>query len=287
MEKSTIDTKENLIKDAASLEEKRNLILESIKDKEILLKGINEQLSPKKRSLKDFLNYCFYGTSPSFTKEQINLLEKIGSESGLLLGSLLKESYVEIEKKITGIRSNLRGIEKEIIFKTLCYNNINPQGIKTDNYNYKFNYNNLLVSFVNESDRLQGEVHNPPTNENERNYLKNLQLVSSSKSDLNTIPDDIFSQFYEQIIKTEFIPTIFKKQFSEENLKKNSEGIFQDYFKYRRFIIYGSPSNNTTELIKIVSLTLPQIKEVQDENMCIIFGPGETLETVVSGLYSM
>lgn len=305
-------TNENLIKETTLLEEQRSVILKSIKDKEIWLNEIDEEFSPKKRNLKNLFNLCFYGINPGLTKKQFELIEKISFKEGSTLKDIIKKNYVGIEKEIKDIRSKLSVIEKKIILKSLFLYAIKEQDIiiiddmsygyrinksskhplnkmiVDDNYSYKLNYvsNNLFIDFLNKSDRLEGEIHRPPNNKKEKNYLEHLKLISSSNNNTKTIPDKLVDQFYKSIIKKR-VRNLFLLRNIESKLKSNPEESFQDYFGYKKFIVCGSPSDTTRELIEITKLPYYKTRILQDENMCIKLGAGETLDDVISDFLNL
>jgi len=215
MEKNTRDTKgyirECLVK---CLEDERNELLGQTEDKRILVKKLEEELSPKQKGIGDVFKglFCYEKKGiEKLTEKQRESFKKIISKCKGEGENIIKKCYSEVKEEICKIKDEIKNTEKrienietKIILKTLSLHEIKKSDVKTNNYYFHFDYNSLYVDFVNQNERLCGEIYRKPRNEKEENYIRYIREIPTLTRDFlknKEILEDKkykeFDQFYE------------------------------------------------------------------------------------------
>lgn len=114
--------------------------------------------------------------------------------------------------------------------------------VNTNNYWFSFNYNRLLIHFVNQTDRLCGEMYNPPLNKDEEECLRDGHRIMS------------------------------------DNKYKDGRGQFQREFNYRSFIFCGDMYKTVKNVVKLAQLPIEKVIELQDSHGDIHLERNESLE---------
>ncbi|MDD5086306.1 MAG: hypothetical protein PHV16_00995 [Candidatus Nanoarchaeia archaeon] len=294
-----------------SLEKERSEILECIEDKEKLIERLEEEMSPENsQGIVDyFRNLLDYRKKRvELTDRQKDLFKKINSKIGIQAENIIgdyqrriKDEIINIEDEITKQEEVIKPVEGKIILKTLSLHGIKKQDIESNGYWFHFDYNSYFVGFVNQSERLCGEMYRKPKNKEEEKHMKEIErrIISFPRKSFlenkeisnigykrfkNISNQDknlkIISQFYEAMVNEPFREGLF--EIIKNDLINNFKDIFQQVFNYRSFILYGSPSKTTKDLISIAHLPLKTVKKIQDDYATVRIDEKESLEDKLS-----
>lgn len=131
----------------------------------------------------------------------------------------------EEEKRRKRIEEENRQKE-QIVFALTTEYEIPRLAIHTNGYSFKFSYRGLIVNFVNQTERLCGEIHRPPINKDEREDLERFAFIAGT----------------------------------DEYLE------FQKKFNFRHFVISGSPLEALSRVMELAELPLEEVITFQDES---------------------
>tara|TARA_Y100000310_G_C20646794_1_gene797109 strand:+ start:380 stop:889 length:510 start_codon:yes stop_codon:yes gene_type:complete len=127
-----------------------------------------------------------------------------------------KKQQKYIEKK------NLKQeAQKQEIFSILSKYGIEKEDVHTNGYWFQFEYNDLHVNFVNQTERLCGEMYRSPVNSDEQRCVRDARMIMHEG----------------------------RSEFKE----------FQREFDYRSFVVYGSTKSATKDVMKIAKMPLEKV----------------------------
>ena len=88
--------------------------------------------------------------------------------------------------------------QKKEILAVLARVGVPPSGVRTNGYWFEFSYKGMRVNFVNQENRLCGEVYRAPLNREEEEVLRDAHRITMRE-------DDLADEFRREFLYKDFV----------------------------------------------------------------------------------